>query len=162
MKRGKNLAFSKDKCRKVKSAIEGPQEQLEVGLKWRRELNKRMGTGSQLEKDPFRRRKPHISLDLEQITSAPVESELLAWPFEGTDGQVVKLKRASDEGSRRSRKIMNEKREKKGLEWILQNTSTNSKRARSKFCDFDKPRKRAGQKRKIWSNELSNEESRKN
>ena len=70
------------------------------------------------------------------------------------NGHIVSAKRAADRRTQRSRKIIDEEREKYiAKNGFLRNTTTDSNE--TIFCDFDKPRKRAYQKQKIKSNEQS-------
>ena len=68
----------------------------------------------------------------------------------GTNGQIASIKRAADERRQRSRKIINEERERILVEHL-------DRLKRSGFCDFERPHKRAYQKGKIESNEQSKE-----
>ena len=82
---GKNLAFSEDRClekERVQSKV--TPRKVGVGLKRRRELDKRRLGWRLAWWGSAKRRRPHIYLDREEDTStqnsARIETELLVWP----------------------------------------------------------------------------------
>ena len=135
LRRGKNLAFSKDTClekERVRSKV--TLRKVEVELKRNREFNKGAWVGGELDGDPLRRR---------SLTFAPIEGKtpVLRSALQpnqtslcslyrsrdrgggGANGQIVSINRAADGRRQRSREIIYE-RAKNGS---LQNTSTASK-----------------------------------
>ena len=74
----------------------------------------------------------------------------------GPNDQIVSVKRTADGRSQRSRKIIDEEREKyRAKKRILAEHLDGLER--NDFCDFDGPSKRTYQKGKIKSNEQSKE-----
>ena len=141
-RRGKNLAFSEDTClekKRVRSKV--TPRKVGVGLKRRREPSRRrLGWrlawwGSTRKKEASHllglRGRHQYSDQCSNRNRAPC----VASSAEGTDGgggpngQIVIVKRAADGGRQRSRKIINEEKEKyRAKNGSLRNTSTDSKR----------------------------------
>ena len=150
--------------RKDKSAVEGDRNESWSGIEMKGELNKRR-CGWRLVLWGFTEKKH--TLYLIQLRGKPQyldqrsggnKATRVTCTAEGTDGgepdgQVVSIKRAADRRTQRNRKIINEKRKVQGQERIHAEHLDGLKT--SDNCDFEKPRKRAYQKRKIESNEQS-------
>ena len=117
LRRGKNLAFSKDTClvkERVLSKV--TPRKVGVGLKRRRELNKRLGWrlawwGS-TEKDAFARieRKTPVLRPALQSNQSSLCGLHRSRDRDGggPNGQIVSIKRAADGRRQRSRKIIDE------------------------------------------------------
>ena len=164
LRRGKNLAFSEDAClekEKVRSKV--TPRKVGMGLKRRRESSRgrlgwRLAWWGSIEKEASHllglRGRHQYSDQRSNRNRAPCVAFTAVGTEEGgSNGQIVSVKRATDGRRHRSRKIINDEREKyRAKNGSLLNTSTESKGAA-----FDKPHKRAYQKGKIESSEQSKE-----
>ena len=138
LRREKNLAFSKDTClekERVRSKV--TPRKVGVGLKWREELNKkRWGWRSTWEEwglifSRIGRKTPVFrpALQSKQSSLCGLHRSRDKRRGGGSNNQIVSIKRAVDGRRKRSRKIIDEEREKYRVKnGSLRNTSTDSKR----------------------------------